>query len=681
MPKQNLHPTRSLRKKFLFSAIAFLLFFGGIESILRLVGVQSSANVKDPFVGFSNSSPLLVRDEHDPSMWRTSPAKEPWFNVQKFAVEKPANVKRVFCLGGSTTYGRPYDDKTSYSAWMRMILNHADENHDWEVINCGGISYASYRLARILDEIQAGSPDVVVIHTGHNEFLEHRTYPQFFQTPEIVRDGFGLFSHLRLATVAQQLFAARSQSVPAAELPEDVETILENTVGPTSYTRDLHLRQQVEKHFRFNLRRMVATLRERGVTTILVTPAANLKNCSPFKSEHRSDITPSEQTEWLSEFQQAVTDFQNSAVSNAQQHAQRAVEIDPLRADGHYLLGQIEHALGNTEVAAGHFERALNEDICPLRATTEIVQAVQEIADEFAVPLIDFRGLVSDDQRTIPGGDWFLDHVHPTIEGHRQLARALSQVIMDEAEIVPAKSWTDAEFERQSQTLLASISDRDRAIALMNLSKVLAWAGKTDEADELATKAIASLTDNAEAQYQAGGAQHRAGNLDQARQHFETAIKIAPNHPRAHYGLAVVLSDMGEIPTAIDAYKTAIAIDSELSPAHFNLGKLCSATGDIELARHHFTEAVRINSQDSEAFNMLGVLAAREGNLKVAEEWFRQGLQVGPSNPDVHANLAQVSQLNGQWLTAESHAKLALRLAPGHPQAEAVLKAVENRKR
>ena len=45
-----------------------------------------------------------------------------------------------------------------------------------EIINTGGISYASYRVARLMEELLAYQPDVFVIYTGHNEFLEKRIY-------------------------------------------------------------------------------------------------------------------------------------------------------------------------------------------------------------------------------------------------------------------------------------------------------------------------------------------------------------------------------------------------------------------------------------------------------------------------------------------------------------------------
>ena len=81
-------------------------------------------------------------------------------------------------MGGSTTYGRPYFDNVSFCGWLRAYLQAADPTRNWEVINAGGVSYASYRVAILMEELVEYDPDLFIVYSGHNEFLERRTYPQ-----------------------------------------------------------------------------------------------------------------------------------------------------------------------------------------------------------------------------------------------------------------------------------------------------------------------------------------------------------------------------------------------------------------------------------------------------------------------------------------------------------------------
>ena len=129
--------------------------------------------MRDPYLGFCKTSRLFHPTQKDGQpFFETAGSKLLYFNPQSFPQEKLQKTRRVFCLGGSTTFGRPYDDRTSYVSWLRESLRELDSSHDWEVINAGGISYASYRLLNVAEEIIRYEPDLLIIHTGHNEFLE-----------------------------------------------------------------------------------------------------------------------------------------------------------------------------------------------------------------------------------------------------------------------------------------------------------------------------------------------------------------------------------------------------------------------------------------------------------------------------------------------------------------------------
>lgn len=76
----------------------------------------------------------------------------------------------------------------------------------------------------------------------------------------------------------------------------EVKTILESTVGLDAYRRDERLREQVVRDFRENLAYIADVAREAGAQVIVVTPACQLRDCRPFKSEHRAGLTEDERT-------------------------------------------------------------------------------------------------------------------------------------------------------------------------------------------------------------------------------------------------------------------------------------------------------------------------------------------------------------------------------------------------
>ncbi len=161
------------RRKLAWGFTTALGFFVFLELTLAVFGVRPARDTRDPFVGFAPGVPLFVRDGAD---FVTNPLKLTFFNAQRFPAEKSRQAFRVFCLGGSTTYGHPYDGRTYFGTWLQRYLQEVAPDRDWQVINCGGISYASYRVALLMEELAAYQPDLFIVYTGHNEFLEERTY-------------------------------------------------------------------------------------------------------------------------------------------------------------------------------------------------------------------------------------------------------------------------------------------------------------------------------------------------------------------------------------------------------------------------------------------------------------------------------------------------------------------------
>jgi len=136
-----------------------------VEAACCLLGVGKPDLGDDPFVGFSKLQPLFV---HDPEtdQYRIPPARLGFFGEESFSATKPSRTFRIFCLGGSTVQGRPFAKQTSFTTWLELALRQADPDRNWEVVHCGGVSYASYRLVPILQECLRYGPDLFIVCTA-----------------------------------------------------------------------------------------------------------------------------------------------------------------------------------------------------------------------------------------------------------------------------------------------------------------------------------------------------------------------------------------------------------------------------------------------------------------------------------------------------------------------------------
>ena len=235
-----------------FRVVAVLLGVAPLllcEWSLRVAGLGRPSSYVDPFVGFSKIHPLFELNE-GLSRYQTVISRQRFFGAQEFAAAKASNGYRVFCLGGSTVHGRPYEPSTSFSKWIELELSSRVPSRRIEVINCGGVSYASYRLLKIVEEVLDYDPDLMVIATGHNEFLEDRTYKSIKNRSTVTTWIEDKVYSLRTVTCARQIIGREAVGNKRnTVLAEDVETRLDSNSGYASYHFDAQWRDQVIQHY------------------------------------------------------------------------------------------------------------------------------------------------------------------------------------------------------------------------------------------------------------------------------------------------------------------------------------------------------------------------------------------------------------------------------------------------
>jgi len=654
-------------RKLLYGAFATAAFFGLLELTLLAFGVDPASHESDPLIGFSGQSPLFVHSE-SPSgqpILVTAENRLSWFNRQSFLRDKPTDAYRIFCLGGSTTYGRPYDDRTSFAGFLRAFLPEMDPSRQWEVINAGGISYASYRIDVLARELAQYQPNLFVIYTGHNEFLEDRTYKSLIDTPEPIRRLVGLASWSRTFSLAQRVLRGAPESQDGATLPAEVDAILDRSVGPSAYHRDDQWREQVLAHFQSTLGQIVDVARDAGAEIVFVVPASNLRDCTPFKSEHRDDLTNEQMREFRANFRAAEEAFQAGKLAEALTGVNRAIQIDPRHAAAHYLRGRVLIATGDTQAARQALVRAREEDVCPLRAFEAIQETVRDIAAKRRIPMIDFADLIDRESKDgIPGSNWFLDHVHPTIEGNQRLAREVANELIEMKVVSTQPSWTSAESHRVAQRLVDEIDPRDHATALRNLAKVLSWAGKVDEADRLALQAAVHLPNDVEALRMAGSAKLQLNQTTEAKSLFEAALRIQPADARALSGLGEVYTRFGQHEAARGCFARAVAIDPKHAPAQYNLGNAFRILGQPKEAEAAYRKAISLAPDQPDTHKNLGLVLFAQGDVDGTVRHFEAALALEDHVPQRHADLGYVLIDAGEQRRAEAEFQTALAINP-----------------
>lgn len=473
---------QSRLKRWLFRAIALLLGLLPLlvmELLCGWFGWGEPTLPVDPFVGFRGSRPLFERSA-DGQRWQIAANRQVFFCPDQFLADKPADEFRVFCLGGSTVQGRPYAIETSFTTWLELSLSAADSRRRFDVINCGGISYASYRLVPILDEVLQHEPDLIIVYTGHNEFLEDRSYGHIKNRPGWLKFAIAQAARLRSYRAASAVWRsiALGSDAPLSHdlLPEEVEARLDYAGGLEQYHRDPVWSAGVAEHFGFNVRSMIARCRQAGVPIWFVDPVCNLRSCPPFKSEHRAGLSDDDRVRWDRLRAEASELFSARRASEAIVRLEMAQKLDGSHAGLCYDLAKSHDMLGHFPRAKEFYTQAKDADVCPLRITEPLREQLRVACRETETLLIDVTGLFEQKSRDgIPGGYLMVDHVHPSITGHQMIAELLVATMQEQSLLAASGDWQAVRDQRYAEHL-KSLDDAYFLEAQRRLEGLRKWA-------------------------------------------------------------------------------------------------------------------------------------------------------------------------------------------------------------
>lgn len=477
-------PTRkaSFGKRLLFRVLAVLISLSPLillEIGFRLTGMGQATDYDDPFVGFSDIHPLFVRND-ETGRYEIPKSRQTHFRPDWFAIDKAPDEFRIFVLGGSTVQGRPYFIETSFTTWLELSLDVADPSREWEVVNCGGVSYASYRLVPILREVLGYQPDLIIVCTGQNEFLEDRSYGHLKTESGVLTWSQQNVSSLRTYNVFRGAILDLLGESPQPDIPEgrpilgpESDAMLDWEGGMAGYERDPEWQADVMAHYRFNLRHLadIAALAE--VPFLFVSPMTNLE-WPPFKPEHRDDITPEDEEEFAFLLDEAQRRSMVS-LADAMDLLEFAIGLDDQHAMAHYHMGMYLKAQGRLEEAEQSLIRAKDLDICPLRMLEPMKVMLHEVAAETDMPLFDAEALLAAYSRSgFPDNQWLIDHVHPTVEGHQLIAEGLVGELTRLGFLEPKPGW-EAERDQAYAAHLDTLDEAYFAWGDMRLKAVQAW--------------------------------------------------------------------------------------------------------------------------------------------------------------------------------------------------------------
>jgi tetratricopeptide (TPR) repeat protein len=676
-------------KNLLFTLIIVVGFFATTELVLALAGVRPLLLSEDPLVGFAENIPQFIkaRRKDGAEMYITPDNKLTLFNFQAFPVHKDKNAYRIFCVGGSTTYGRPYMDPLSFCGWLRWYLLAADPSRKWEVINVGGISYASYRVAHIMNELKDYQPDLFIVYSGQNEFLEQRSYGALQELPAWVINLDAILSDTRIYTAMKLAMDAIRPGTDALSLKRDqlkgeTDDILNHTLGPESYHRDDQLKQQIIMHYRLNLHRIAKIADSTGADIVYVKPVVNIRDISPFKSEHRNDLELDELMQWQVLYSDARNLQQAGRLDEAMEKYRAALAIDDRYAELHYRIGQILFKQLRYDEAEAAFRRAVEEDVAPLRILASMQQAVDDVAADEGAPLIDFPDIMRQAYldkygHTVFGREYFTDHVHTNYEGYYKLGMALFDYLVEQGIARPETTWTAARAKKLKKDVIASIDSEFEGQTLLNLGSVFEWAGKFEEARLLLFRALDILGPTEGIYMRLASSSYSLGKLDDSFYYLEKLQALNPEIPGLNTKLGMIRLEQEKPDEAIAYCGSELKLFPENPTPHVCMAKALAVQGEYEIAEVHFDRALEMSPDSSFAQLSYANYLIEHKRYEKALIHAREALRLNPVDYEAHNAIGSIMINLGDLEQARQHISEALRLKPGYAAARQNLQQLQ----
>lgn len=536
------------RRKTVFSVGLILLPFVLIltlEGLLRLFGLF----VPEPFIVTAEKqhqpvyqfNPWVTKRYFNPEMV-TLPAVSP----ETFSRVESANTFRIFCLGGSTTAGFPFDCQVPFPVQLRYLLSETYPDYQFEVLNAGISAVNSFTVLDLLPDILRHDPDLILIYMGHNEF-----YGAYGTGSTIAMGTNGAFvrfylklQRLHLTQMMKSLINSMTGKgddgpPPKRSLMAQVVKDQEIKLGSEKYRKTL-------RNFEENLSILLEICEEKQVPVLLGNLVCNMRDLPPFASA-APELTFAERERYDGARKSGDSLLLAGQPDAALKQYETALSIDSTAAELWFKMGTAQIELGDSVAAKARLEGARDRDLIRFRASSDANEIISNVGRKHGVRLVDIKSVFEQEsEKGVIGDDLICDHLHPNPDGYYLMARAFYDAIGS------SNLLTNPDLTFKPATRPYFVSDLDWDIGLLKILEMIhrwpfeeqpvTYSDYVAHGDPVAAEIARHylFEDNvwSAAKYKMAEVYSRRGDLEKARNEYLSVTLYAPDDPYPYLKIA-----------------------------------------------------------------------------------------------------------------------------------------------
>jgi tetratricopeptide (TPR) repeat protein len=577
---------------------------------------------------------------------------------------------RIYVFGESAAFGDP-SPAFGLPRMLEVLLRNRYPSVHFEVVNAAMTAINSNVILPIAKDCARGGGDVWVLYMGNNEVVGPYGGGTVFgpQVPSLTSIRASIWFR---STRTGQLLSRLREALAKKESGQPSNVSLELFLNHKLRHDDPRM-EKVYAHFDRNLADILKTGTDAGVKMVVSTVAVNLKDCAPFASLHRADLSDAQKTEWEGSYQAGVNAEQAGKMSEATPSYSQAARIDDTWADLQFRKGRLLWLAGEFADANRHFTLARDYDALRFRADTRINDIIRQSTTNRlneGIAFLDGEALLAQHSpHGVAGGELLYEHVHLNFTGNYWLALGIAEQIADVVKPPALTGQTPARTDWISAGECAAqlaLNEWDRCQTLDIVRQRLEGPPFTlqlnhEEQRARVQKELAECRSVLSAE-----------TMSNATLRCEQALASNPNDWVLHQELAQLLQgppDKAPPQRAIEEWRRVIALVPHYADAHYGLGVVLDRAGQTAEAEAQLRLALKLNKYYPNALNAFGKVLAAQNRTTEAVENYEKAIQLKPHFPDALVGLGEALERLGKKAEAKARFEEASRLSPANTEA------------
>lgn len=602
--------------------------------------------------------------------------------------EKPPGTVRIFVFGESAAFGDP-QPRFGLPRMLEAMLELRHPDRKFEVVNAAMTGINSHVILPLARDCEQAHADVWVIYMGNNEvvgpFGAGTVFGSQTMPLPLIRAGLALKA-TRTGQLLDALRRAAQQSRAESGAWEGMRAFVKYKLAGSDPRLDA-----VYQNFGQNLNDIIAAGKSSGAKIVLSTVAVNLKDCAPFASLHRSDLSESQLNEWNRLFDAGVKAQTSGDFHQAATDFDQAERIDERFAELRFRRGQCVLALNGVTEAQKEFAAARDLDALRFRCDSRLNGIIRQQATDGITLADGERALADASANGIPGDEVFYEHVHLTFQGNYVLARVIAEKVEQTLTLPESAAWPD--IAKCAQRL--GYTSRDTQLAWSDIRGRLAdvpftfqanhdeqlrqltdaarklpppnSAASLREAQSAAEAALARWPDDAVLWEQLGEIKQAAGDYAGAAAAAQHSLDRVPSSAGCWMLSGLLLAQEKKYEEAAAVFKHVYALDPMAVWARDNRATCLELLGRRDEAVIEFKRALALKPDYGTGWLALGQLYEEMGRTNDAAQCFNQALTNRVNQMEDLAHLARFCASRRWFELAVTNFAAAIALSPSDP--------------